>query len=120
MVYANQQEYYNAIAASTANGQSGPFIDFMLNEILKTLQKNIREEVPDKVPNKVPNNSELSILRLLADNPHLTRIELAEKIGLTENGIKKIISNMKAAGWIERKGSNKTGYWVVKYNLDNW
>lgn len=119
MVYANQQEYYNAIAASTANGQSGPFIDFMLNEILKTLQKNIREEVPDKVPNKVPNNSELSILRLLADNPHLTRIELAEKIGLTENGIKKIISNMKAAGWIERKGSNKTGYWVVKYNLDN-
>lgn len=70
---------YNAIAASTAKGQSGPFINFMLNEILKTLQKSIKEEVPNKLPNKVPNKSELSVLRLLADNPHLTRIELAER-----------------------------------------
>ena len=113
MVYANQQEYYNAIAASTSEGHSGPFIDFMLNEILKTLQKNIKEVVPNKVPNK----SELSILRLLADNPRLTRIELAEKVGITENGVKKIIANMKTSGWIERMGSNKTGYWIVQYEL---
>lgn len=119
MVYANQQEYYNAIAASTSEGQSGPFIDFMLNEILKTLQKNIKEEVPNKIPDKVPNKSELSILRLLTDNPRLTRVELAEKVGITENGVKKIITNMKAAGWIERKGSNKTGYWIVQYKLKN-
>ena len=119
MVYANQQEYYNAIAASTSEGQSGPFIDFMLNEILKTLQKNIKEEVPNKIPDKVPNKSEISILRLLADNPRLTRVELAEKVGITENGVKKIITNMKAAGWIERMGSNKTGYWIVQYKLND-
>lgn len=119
MVYANQQEYYNAIAASTAEGQSGPFIDFMLNEILKTLQKNIKEEVTNRLPDKVPNKSERSVLRLLADNPRLTRVELAEKVGMTDNGIKKIVANMKAVGWIERRGSNKTGYWVVKYNLND-
>ena len=34
MVYANQQAYYDAITASTHAGQSGPFIDFMLNEIV--------------------------------------------------------------------------------------
>ncbi|MDE5929600.1 MAG: winged helix-turn-helix transcriptional regulator [Muribaculaceae bacterium] len=68
----------------------------------------------EEVPNKVPNKSELSVLRLLADNPRLTRGELAEKVGMTENGIKKIVANMKAAGWIERIGSNKTGYWLVK------
>lgn len=122
MVYANQQEYYNAISASTTEGQSGPFIDFMLKEILKALQKNIKEvpgKVPSKVPNKVPNKSELAVLRLLADNSRMTRVELAEKIGLTENGIKKIISNMKAEGWIERKGSPKTGYWIVQYNLSD-
>lgn len=89
----------------------------MLNEILKTLQKSIIEEVPNKIPDKVPNKSELSILRLLADNPRLTRVELAEKVGITDNGVKKIITNMKAAGWIERKGSNKTGYWNVLYKL---
>ena len=117
MVYANQQEYYHAIAVSTSEGQSGPFIDFMLNEILKTLQKFLKEDVPNKIPNKVPNKSELSILRLLADNPRLTRIELAVKVGISENGVKKIIANMKAAGWIERMGSNKTGYWIVQYKL---
>ena len=121
MVYANQQDYYNAIAASTAEGQSGPFIDFMLNEILKALQKIINNKVPnkvpDKVPNKVPNKSEQSILRLLADNPRLTRTEIAEKVGITDNAVKKIISNMKNVGWIERMGSNKTGYWLVNYKL---
>lgn len=37
MVYANQQCYYDAIAESTRRGESGPFIDFMLSEILKAL-----------------------------------------------------------------------------------
>ncbi|MDE6578841.1 MAG: Fic family protein [Muribaculaceae bacterium] len=125
MVYANQEEYYNAIAESTKEGQSGPFIDFMLNEILTALKNNIKEKVPNKIPNKipnkvpnkipdkVPNKSELSILTLLIDNPHLTRIDIAHKTGLSENGVKRILANMKSRGWIERKGSNKTGYWIV-------
>lgn len=40
MVYANQQAYYDAITASTNAGQSGPFIDFMLNKIYKTLKEH--------------------------------------------------------------------------------
>ena len=127
MVYSNQQAYYDAISASTKAGQSGPFIDFMLNEILNTLKNNIKETTPDKapnkapnkVPNKVPNKTELSVLRLLADNPRLTRIDLAEKVGITENGIKRVVANMKTAGWIERIGSNKNGYWVVEYALND-
>ena len=70
----------------------------MLNEILKTLQKNIKEEVPNKLPNKVPNKSELSVLRLLTDNPRLTRIELAEKVGISTNYL----------GMIERGNQGKS------------
>ena len=84
--------------------------------ILRTVQRGIAE-VTDKVTDKVPNKSELAIMRLLADNPRLTRVELAEKIGITESGVKKIITKMKAEGWIERKGSNKSGYWIVNYKL---
>lgn len=113
MVYANQQEYYKAIAKSTAEGQSGPFVDFMLGEILKTLKKNILFEVPNKIPNKVPNKSELRVLRLLTKNPHMTRVELAQNIGISESSVKKILAKMKASAWIERKGSNKNGYWLV-------
>lgn len=37
MVYANQQSYYDAIAQSTKQGKCGPFIDFMLDEIYKSV-----------------------------------------------------------------------------------
>ena len=33
MMYANQQQYYDAITASSNAADSGPFIDFMLGEI---------------------------------------------------------------------------------------
>lgn len=111
MVHANQQKYYDAIAESNNIGESGPFIDFMLDEILKALQTNVRVEVPNKVPNK----SEMAVLKLLDANPRMTRMELAENLGISDAGVKKIIAKMKTAGWIERKGSNKNGYWVVNY-----
>lgn len=39
MVYANQEAYYNAIQDSTEAADSGPFIDFMLQEILIILDE---------------------------------------------------------------------------------
>ncbi len=38
IVWAHQQEYYRAINASTVKGECGPFIDFMLDKILRTLR----------------------------------------------------------------------------------
>lgn len=119
MVYANQQEYYDSIAESTKEGQSGPFIDFMLKEILNTLQYSIKEKVPnkvaDKVSDKVPNKSELEILRLMAESPRITRKEIAERLGLSESGVKMAVAGMRARGWIGRIGSNKNGQWLVNY-----
>lgn len=119
MIYANQNEYYEAISNSTKAGNSGHFIDFMLRQILRALRQHDGEKVPDKVTNKVPdkvtNKSERQILDLLANDPYLTRRELAEKIGISESGVKKVLANLKVAGKIERVGSNKTGYWSVKF-----
>lgn len=64
MVYANQEAYYNAIQASTAIADSGPFIDFMLQEILNTLKSHQGSlisqldavEVRDKVRDKFGTN----------------------------------------------------------------
>lgn len=38
IVWAHQQEYYAAIRAASAQGDSGPFIDFMLDKILRALK----------------------------------------------------------------------------------
>ena len=49
MVYSNQQAYYDAITASTAAGESTPFIEFMLGEILATLEKHKGEEITTEI-----------------------------------------------------------------------
>lgn len=86
----------------------------MLNEILISLKNHIKkEEVPNKIPNKIPNKSQGIILDLLSQNPHFTRLQLADKSGLSEDGVKKILAQLKSNGWVERVGSNKTGYWAA-------
>ncbi len=110
MVFSNQQQYYDAIAASTAAGQSGPFIDFMLTEIRDTLEKH---KVIEKVPNKVPNKSEINVLDLLLKSPNITASAIATEIGLTDRAVRKILSSLKEQGLIERIGSNKSGYWKL-------
>lgn len=40
MVFSNHQAYYDAITASTQAANSGPFIEFMLSEILETLKSH--------------------------------------------------------------------------------
>ena len=40
MVFSNQQKYYEAIQKSTQENDSGIFVDFMLEEILKTLKES--------------------------------------------------------------------------------
>ena len=114
MVFSNQQQYYDAIAASTAAGQSGPFIDFMLTEIRDTLEKHKAiEKVTNKVPNKVPNKSEINFLDLMLKSPNITASAIATEIGLTDRAVRKILSSLKEQGLIERIGSNKSGYWKV-------
>lgn len=118
MVFANQENYYNAIYESTKSGQSGPFIDFMLREIRNTIIKYKRiEKVPDKVLDKVPNKTQMMIVRLLMESPRMTSTQLAEKIGISSRGVVKAIQSLKRQGILERIGSNKSGMWKV--NSDN-
>lgn len=55
-----------------------------------------------------------NILHILKENPKANRKELAEIIGLSEDGIKKQLAKLKKEGQIERIGSTKAGYWKVK------
>lgn len=120
MVYANQHQYYDAITASSNAADSGPFIDFMLGEIQKTLEAHKREpikKVPKKVPNKLlqafPEMQSMawSVYLQIAANGHLTTIQMAEALGISDRMVRKHINTLKAKGLITRVGSNKTGHW---------
>ena len=104
MVYSNQQQYYDAITASSNAGQSGPFIDFMLGEFGK--------EFGVKFGVKFGVN-ERKVLLLLASNPSLSAGDIAEQIGLSKRGVEKQLKKFRDLGIITRKGSDKTGYWEI-------
>ncbi len=131
MVYANQQAYYDAIGESSKQGQSGPFIDFMLSEIFKTLKAHqgeplpnkVQEEVPNKVPNKIPNKlrnmyPELSdatwdVYMQIKANPYGSAGEIGVVLDISDRMVRKHIAMLREAMLIERVGGNKTGYWKI-------
>ena len=123
MVYSNQQQYYNAITASSKAGQSGPFIDFMLGEIYKTLKAHqgapLQKQVPNKVPNKLkkefPDISDATwdVYIALKSNHSASSEEISASLGISSRMVRKHIASLREAGIIVRIGSNKTGHWEV-------
>ena len=53
------------------------------------------------------------ILACLRVEPELTRAALAERVGLTPDGVKYHLKNLKAAGTLRRVGSDRAGHWEV-------
>ena len=114
MVYANQQEYYNAINRSSDLGDSGPFIEFMLGEILNALvghQGKSNAEIAGEMGLGYLHERVLGYLR--ADN-HTTAAKIAEDLDMSARQIERIIADLKAKGVIRRVGANKNGYWEVQ------
>lgn len=114
IVWAHQREYYDAIRESAGKGDSGPFIDFMLDKILRTLKaKGEAYELSDKSRNKSRDKSRDKVLRLIKKQPDITQAELALALGLSVKGIEKIIRQLKDANAIRRIGGKKMGSWEV-------
>lgn len=49
----------------------------------------------------------------IQNNPRITYRELAELLGLTEDGIFWNIKKLKAKGFLRRVGPNKGGHWKI-------
>ncbi len=138
MVFSNQQAYYDAITSSTAVGESTPFIEFMLGEIITALTRGevdsingIVEYVPIKVhgifpnniPNIFPNNIRSKyphiaevvwhVASLLNNTPGASADQIGKAIGISGRMVRNHIATLRNLGIIERIGSNKSGYWRV-------
>ena len=83
---------------------------------LNRTQENITlmgNKVGNKVGNKKMNNSQIKVLAEIRNNPNITKQQLMLVCELGKTSIDNIISTLKKLGYIERVGSNKTGYWKV-------
>ena len=122
MVHANLQQYYDAITRSNEAGNSGKFIDFMLGEILNTLEVHkgnqiieTDNKVPDKTFKAFPEiqDSTWNIYMLLKSNGNVTTDNMATIIGISDRMVRKHMAILKEKGLITRIGSNRKGYWKV-------
>lgn len=96
---------------------------FEENAIVVTIPFNwinkVGNKVGDKVGNKVGdkeiilNETRQTIIAEMRNNPNVTKAELSRSIGISTTAIDNNIAYLKKNGYIERIGSNKSGYWRV-------
>lgn len=113
MVYANQQDYYKAINRSSDIGDSGPFIDYMLEEVLNALlghQGKSNAEIADELGLGGQHEKVLGYLRA---NRHMSASRIAEALGMSARQVERIIAELKRKGIIRRVGANRNGYWEI-------
>ena len=113
MVCANQQTYYDAITQSSALGNSQPFIDFMLQEILNALEDHKGQTVDEIGEANSLSENEIKILGLIRSDRHMSAKRLAEEIGASPRQIERILAGLKERSIIRRVGANRNGYWEV-------
>lgn len=53
------------------------------------------------------------LLKAIGENPHITQKELADIIGITLEGIRYAIKNLKRKGILGRSGSRRKGIWTI-------
>jgi ATP-dependent DNA helicase RecG len=59
------------------------------------------------------------ILSSIKDKPDITRRELAEKVGISSNGVKYHLDKLKNRGVIRHVGATKKGYWEILIASEN-
>ena len=113
MVYSNQQAYYHAINRSSDLGDSGPFIDFMLEEILNALVDHQGKSNADIAEEKGLNYQQQRVLGYLRADRHTTAAKIAADLDMSARQIERMLADMKAKGIIRRIGANRNGYWEI-------
>ncbi len=53
------------------------------------------------------------VLMIVAKNPEKTAQDIAEELSLSKRTIENYFAKLKAAKYIDRKGSDKTGCWIM-------
>lgn len=81
-------------------------------EILATTQEN-SVPTPETTQKTTPETAQERILSLLAAEPEITRHQLANRLGITSDGVKYHLDKLRAAGIIQRIGPAKGGRWEV-------
>ena len=57
--------------------------------------------------------SQQKIVKLIIENPKISKREMAKEIGISSTAIDNNIKSLKEKGLVEGRGSDRTGYWEI-------
>ena len=115
MVHDQQREYYQAIGDSTANGNSGAFIDFMLGAILRTLKAHKAERsLAIGGVSGVVNGGVMAVSAYVEANPGCRANEIADALNMPLRTVQRHLGRLKGEGRIEFIGAPKNGGYRVR------
>ena len=106
-------EYPEIELANDVNGKEFKVIILRKKHLKSTQENGKSTQENGKSTQENKKSTQETILHILMENPKTNRKELAEIIGLSEDGIKKQLAKLKKEGLLERIGSTKAGYWKV-------
>ena len=109
MILAHQSDYYTVLNAANTQGSSTVFVEFMLEMILDAL-KNVYVE---QHGSSAGLSREEQLLALLRQDGHMTIPRMAERLGIGERQVRRLLASLKDQGRLRREGSSKSGRWVV-------
>lgn len=115
MVLCHQRQYYRALHKSQVDGDAVPFVEFMLDVILRTVKaKGVpSQKTTQKSNQKTTQKKSMLILGLLAKHPDFTINDLVKFSGLSADGVKWNLRKLKDAQLLRRIGPDKGGHWEV-------
>jgi predicted HTH transcriptional regulator len=115
-VFESTENFFTVILPNVNIGVSKSAADKDSDEVVGKVTGKVTGKVASKVAGKVAckiTDTQKKVLDSIAKNPNITIAEMVRSLQLSDSGIRKIISKLKALNYIERVGSDKTGYWKV-------
>lgn len=115
LIKHQQADYYRLLNQADKTADCSEFIVFLLHTIRDALkqaiatQQNMSVEMSSKVSVEITSR----ILELLADNPKLTLVQMAEVIGKSSRTIERAAAKLQREGKLKFIGPRKGGHWQV-------
>ena len=99
------------------NEDRGKYLKTVVAFINEPVRQNetVNDPVKPNDPLNEPVNEPLNqVLKLVMDNPGISRVNLIARIGRSRATITRMLSTLKSEGKIEHRGSDKTGgYYAI-------
>lgn len=117
LVRANYNNVKNGITATTKYLEL--FFENLLlgkNNELKNRYLHIDFQSDIQSDNSIKQNvtlEELALLKIIVENPSITQVQLAEKMGVTDRTIKRKMKLLQEKGFIQRANGKRNGHWKI-------